>query len=111
MKNIFKKRERLNSYERPAEITLENIRGFIQGYWNLFRKRLSNWIFSDFKKEQVIYRRIQAKECMELGECKVCGCEMIGKTMEDRACEGGCYPEMMNSSTWNIFKQDINIFK
>jgi hypothetical protein len=63
--------------------------------------------------EQIIWRRIQvailSPECWESGNCIQCGCEIMGKTMEDRMCEYGCYPEMMPKDVWKKYKLDNNI--
>jgi len=48
----------------------------------------------------------------------ICGCEILGKTMEDRACaneeigEEPCYPEMMTKEDWRAYKinNQIKIF-
>ena len=110
MKYIFEQNKKPELTER---ITLSNIKGFIQGYSQLLLKSISEFIYPRYRWEQIVYRRIKAEECMNLGDCKVCGCEMLGKTMEDRPCEGGCYPEMKDGSTWNKFKEEnkIKLFK
>ena len=69
--------------------------------------------------EQTIWRRNQVKEkspeCWEKGYCTVCGCDIIGKTYEDRACskeelnEEPCYPAMMDKETWKEYKKSNNI--
>lgn len=75
--------------------------------------------------EQIIWRRTMVKEkspeCWEKGHCIVCGCEIIGKTMEDRACSISevpemladniqpCYPEMMKEEQWEKYKIDNKI--
>lgn len=71
--------------------------------------------------EQIVWRRTQvmskSPECWKQGYCKVCGCEILGKTMEDRACgisevpemiyEGiePCFPAMMDQATWEKYKK------
>ena len=74
--------------------------------------------------EQIIWRRISVKSqspmCWYTGACKVCGCDILGKTMEDRACSISehpdllkkrepCYPAMMSESEWKAFKKDKKI--
>jgi hypothetical protein len=69
--------------------------------------------------EQIVWRRTQvmekSPECWKQGYCRVCGCEILGKTMENRSCaapdigEKPCYPEMMKKEEWQKFKIDNNI--
>jgi hypothetical protein len=117
--NTLQKKQISKIKEQPikkARVNIRNILGFIQGYVNLFRKTLSNWVYDDWKREQIIWRRLQARRCMANEECIYCGCEMIGKTMEDRGCSNPdrlCYPDMMDRKTWDKYKNrlKIKIFK
>lgn len=74
--------------------------------------------------EQIIWRRVMVKEyspmCWYKGSCKVCGCDILGKTMEDRACSitehpdlmakrKPCYPAMMNEKEWQRYKIINNV--
>ena len=43
-------------------------------------------------------------ECLRLKSCRLCGCELPGLQMIDKACDGNCYPYMMDESTWTIYK-------
>lgn len=92
-----------------AKVSFRNILAVIQGYGRLILRSISKLFFSDYRKEQIIWRRTQAKECMNNEYCTYCGCEMIGKTMEDRGCEDQCYPDMMNKKQWKEYKQLNNI--
>ena len=53
--------------------------------------------------------------CWESGYCIVCGCDILGKTMEDRGCSAEdvgdfpCYLPMMDQETWEKFKLDNQI--
>jgi hypothetical protein len=72
--------------------------------------------------EQIIWRRIKVMDnspkCWQSGHCIVCGCEILGKTMEDRGCSASespelnispCYPDMMSKKEWNQYKITNNI--
>jgi hypothetical protein len=48
-------------------------------------------------------------ECLKLGQCKICGCSIDEKVLEDRGCEDGCYPPMKNYLVWEFYKQDNNL--
>lgn len=48
-------------------------------------------------------------KCLEEGQCIHCGCAVEEKVLENRACSGNCYPEMMNNVVWYFYKKDHNI--
>jgi len=66
-------------------------------------------------KEQFVWRlhkmeeSEQGKKCLEKGEC-ICGCDVPDLQLVNDACEGGCYPEMMNHLEWENYKF-VNHFK
>lgn len=103
--------------KKKPKISFKNILGVFQF---LKRSKLKN---KNFINEQIIWRRVEViknePECWESGHCIVCGCEILGKTMEDRGCsaievgEKQCYPDMMNKNEWEKYKLDnnINLFK
>lgn len=43
------------------------------------------------------------KECLDAGECRLCGCSTTQLQMSNKSCENPCYPEMMNRKTWKRF--------
>lgn len=63
--------------------------------------------------EQSVWRLSQIQDispvCAQMGQCKVCGCSVDEKVFEDRKCEGGCYPGMMDATQWGDFKLKNNI--
>ena len=104
--------------EKPAKITLRNVLAVAQAYFRKGRE-IAGIKLDDHIYEQIIWRRTQVMEkspdCWKEGHCQVCGCEILGKTMEDRSCAApevgreACYPEMMDKSTWEKYKLDNNI--
>src|SRR5688500_11169278 len=92
--------------KNPAKLNWANVKGVAQAY----SRQIAGFNLEPHLYEQIIWRRtVVNPECWELGYCRFCGCEILGKTMEDRACEDNCYPEMMDSSMWNIYKKENNI--
>ena len=105
---------------RPAKITWENVKAVFKAKLRKIQgSSLENHIY-----EQIIWRRTQVKDnspiCWYKGTCKVCGCNILEKTMEDRACaisehedllekRPPCYPEMMNKEVWEQYKKEKNI--
>lgn len=96
-----------------AQITLPNIKGFLQGN---FRKVLEDLDFLPLHiKEQAIWRLSQVKEkspeCFNNDKCLHCGCQVSAKIFEDRGCSdsGKCYPPMMTEEQWKTFKEHFNI--
>lgn len=103
---------------RPGKITLENIKAVFKAK----QRQLSGILLPEHIYEQVIWRRFQVEktspECLSTNACKVCGCDILGKTLEDRACSASehpdlnlptCYPEMKNKEDWEKFKKENNI--
>jgi hypothetical protein len=63
-----------------------------------------------YKQEQFKYRlNIMDQNCLKQGYCKICGCETPQLQMSDEACEGQCYPFMMNKEDWEKFKIENGI--
>lgn len=97
------------------EITLKNIKAFIQGY-------LRKWLIDFFQKklehinEQVEWRIDQvaekSPECLINLECKICHCKIPELFYADKPCsnkENPCYPSMRTKSEWTKFKNKNNI--
>lgn len=109
-----------------SNFTLHNIKRFLTAY----KRKLQIWFFSQkvvtslFKdnssikeffdapkhvKEQFIWRlemmklSKQGQECLAKGVC-LCGCDVPDLQLANDACEGNCYPEMMDEKQWNTFK-------
>lgn len=96
--------------ENKAKISLTTIGRFIQGYARKFSETFG--LLEYHKKEQVIWRTEQAKECTANGSCVYCGCGTPAKYYSDEACEDPvrkCYPAMMTEYTWEEFKQHNDI--
>lgn len=108
-----------------SKITIRNIFAVLQAFFRRVRRNLGGFDIPSHTYEQIIWRRTQVMKksprCWESGECIVCGCDIMGKTMEDRACsvserqdlyDAGkeiCYPHMMNKDTWKKYKKTYNI--
>lgn len=100
-------RNTLRNMIQRNEITWTNIKSYIQGkfrYELFYRKHLKNLIRLHIF-EQITYRIfVMDKECLQKGECKLCGCETTALQMADKACNKPCYPKMMNKEVWRVFK-------
>lgn len=94
--------------EKPAKFTLRNILAVLQSWKRKQQYQLGGFALQQHIFEQIIWRRSEVMQlspkCWSQGYCKICGCDVLGKTMEDRACEGACYPEMMDKDKWENFK-------
>lgn len=92
-----------------AKPTLSNIISYLQGN---ARKILLEYYPDGLDKhiEEQYYWRIKqvqekSPECLEKGKCKICSCDTPELFMADKACEGGCYPEMMSEEWWDVHKE------
>lgn len=106
--------------EKPAKLTLSNVKAVIQSSM----RTMDGISLPQHIYEQVIWRRIEVQRhspiCWVKGTCKVCGCDILGKTMEDRPCSiaehadllqkrNPCYPAMMEEKEWELFKDKNKI--
>lgn len=103
---------------KPAKITFRNILAVLQAFFVKKALHIDGVTLDQHIFEQIIWRRTQVRakspNCWLSGECVVCGCEILGKTMEDRGCSAGehpelnrepCYPEMMDKKEWKEYKK------
>jgi hypothetical protein len=108
--------------ERPAKINFRNILAVIQAWFRKKKLTISGIGLEQHIYEQIIWRRLKVKAkspiCWESGACRVCGCDILGKTMEDRACslsespesnKTPCYPAMMSKEKWEAYKTNYKI--
>jgi hypothetical protein len=101
--------------EKPAKLTLNNVKAVIQSSF----RSIDGIDLPQHLYEQIIWRRFEVQRnspmCWQKGHCKVCGCDILGKTMEDRPCSIAehpdllekrqpCYPAMMGEQEWRDYK-------
>ena len=96
----------------PAKITPRNVLAVLQAWKRKVQKNWFGFELPAYIQEQILWRRFEVKDkspiCWEQGKCVECGCEILGKTMEDRGCsnkENPCYPEMMSKENWEKYKK------
>lgn len=112
----------MNKPTNPAKITPHNVMRFIKGWvrWIVFTLSSRSKAFekvadslellSSHKEEQFRYRlQVMRPSCLKNGQCDVCGCQTPQLQMIDEACDGGCYPAMMEKEEWEKYKQDHGI--
>lgn len=86
------------------QITLNNIKSFLEGYKNMFLLQLGTK--PDWFKEQVAYRMSAcANDCMIKRECIKCGCSIPAKMMIEQSCNNERFPDIMNEQEWINFKK------
>lgn len=114
------------------DITLKNIIHFFTGnirYKN-FKKQLSTIDFSKYEneynwegvndnmklshvQEQFIYRMflvdLSSPQCITTKACRICGCDTPQLFFAKKACEGSCYPELLNQKDWENYKKEKSI--
>lgn len=108
----------------PAKFSFANIKAVVQSWFRKRQKCIAGCELDEHIYEQIIWRRTQviqkSPKCWYSGSCKVCGCDILGKTMEDRPCSitehpdllakrEPCYPEMMDEQAWKQYKIKNNI--
>jgi hypothetical protein len=100
----------------PAKITLRNILAVAQAWKRKYQKEWFGFELPPHIQEQIIWRRTEVMQkspiCWNQGKCVECGCEILGKTIEDRGCsniENPCYPAIMSKENWESYKRINNI--
>jgi hypothetical protein len=91
------------------KITPKKILQFLEGNLKMFGEKI--YLLSDHEKEQVAYRAMLCKdECVELGYCKYCGCDLPGKFYVRESCNSGeIFPDLMKKEDWEKYKLENNI--
>jgi hypothetical protein len=90
-------------------ITPKKIFQFIEGNLKMLGDRIH--VLPNHESEQVLYRsQICKDDCMKLGYCINCGCDVPGKLYVKESCnEGLRFPDLMNKKDWEEFKLKNNI--
>jgi len=94
-----------------AKVNLSNIKHYLVGNfrYKIYYSYLC-WFIIKHIREQIDMRiRVMNKVCLDSGSCVKCGCATTALQMCNKACEGKCYPTMMNRSTWRMFKRGVII--
>jgi hypothetical protein len=112
MKLIAWLRDR-KKFKNPKKINLSNILNYAEAevrFWKSTSKFLDNPKHID---EQSIWRLSEVKDkspdCIQQLRCIGCGCQIMEKVFESKACEEGCYPEMMSKDIWEKYKENNKI--
>lgn len=85
------------------KITLKNIKAYIEGNTQMTLDGLG--LKPDYYKEQIAYRMLQCRDCLQQGQCKYCGCSVPGKLYVSQSYNNGeRFPDLMNEEEWNKYK-------
>lgn len=91
-----------------SDITLKNIKAFIEGNTKMLGDRLG--LLPKHEQEQVIFRASLCGDCLETGECRVCGCSVPGKFYVAKSCnDGERFPDLMDKEKWDLYKIENNL--
>lgn len=99
------------------KLKIKDVFYYIQGnvrYHLYYKGSILKCLLSQHVIEQFEWRLQQMdKECLNKGQCKICGCETTALQMANKACDKPCYPPLMNAFAWNRFKSviDFKIYK
>jgi hypothetical protein len=90
-------------------ITPKKIYQFIEGNLKMLGDTFN--LLPDHEKEQVTVRLdICKNDCVKLGYCIYCGCDLPGKMYVKSSCNGGeRFPDLMKRDDWEIYKAQNNI--
>lgn len=73
----------------------------------LYYSKNFKWLIRSHIIEQIDLRieEWMDRECLNNGECKICGCITPALQMANKSCDKPCYPPMMNKTQWDFFKK------
>jgi hypothetical protein len=84
-----------------------NIRNFVNGYWNKLKDDSHYMSLQPHIKEQILYRMNLCKECYVNGSCIECGCKTPEMFYAQAKVDSkGRWDKMMNKEKWEEFKQE-----
>ncbi len=86
------------------KITFKNIASYISGHSLASFEKLHT--LPIHLKEQIEYRHKICADCLLLGECPVCHCELPAKHYSYFACQGAKYPNLMSKKEWIKYKEN-----
>ena len=93
--------------KKKLEINLTNVKAFVEGYTKMGYDKIIG--LPIHIQEQIQYRESKCPDCLEAGECKVCGCSVPGKWFVTKSCNNGeRFPDLMNKEEWEEFKAKQN---
>jgi hypothetical protein len=91
------------------KITPKKILQFFEGNIKMLGDQF--YLLPTHEREQVFYRsEICKEECIKLGYCVYCGCDVPGKLYVKQSCNGGeRFPDLMNKKDWEDYKEENKI--
>lgn len=81
---------------------INKIVSYLQGWsrYHLYYSRFS-WLIRKHIREQIEMRiNSMNSECYLTGSCIKCGCSTTALQMSNKACEGYCYPSIVDKNRW-----------
>ena len=86
------------------KITPTKILQFIEGNLKLLGDKV--YLIPEHEKEQIAYRSLICKDdCIKLGYCTYCGCDLPGKLYVKKSCNSGeRFPDLMSKKEWEKYK-------
>lgn len=90
------------------EITISNIKSFIQGHARSYLDKIS--LLQPHLREQVFYRIYTCREtCIPFKNCERCNCPAIKKSYATASCNLDKFPNLMPKVEWEEYKLLNNI--
>jgi hypothetical protein len=90
------------------EITLKNIKSFIQGHARAYLDKIR--LLPLHTREQAFYRMYVCRDtCIPFGKCEICQCPAIKKSYATKSCNIDKFPDLMSEIEWRQYKLDNNI--
>lgn len=90
------------------QLTLNNMIAYNIGnyrYKLFYSKNLKKLIRKHISEQIQVRINSMNKDCYDKGACIICGCSTTALQMANKACDGNCYPKMLNKVEWKKLKK------
>jgi hypothetical protein len=105
MKKLREHITQLLNSEHPLDDVVAYITGNIR--YHLFYNKHLMFLMREHIRQQIEYRIDSIdRECFNSAQCKLCGCDIPGLQMANKACDKPCYPKMLSKKQWEYLKAD-----
>lgn len=84
-----------------------------KNWMSVIRAFINSDVYQAHIIEQIMFRRIECKPCVDAGSCLHCGCSMSGKVPKwadlQAECSDGKWGKVMSKEAWEKYKKEYNI--
>lgn len=93
---------------------INNVISYLVGNYRYFiyhKPKLRFLIRTHIQEQYKLRVKLMNPECYKQGSCVACGCVTTKLQFANKSCDRGCYPKMLDRTTWDMFKNTIIKYK